>query len=88
MLFWGTVRTTFLVGEREIPLSKMRQVIGQRLSESKREAPHFYVTGEFDPEQAVQRLIFIYSLPVLLQLKVRHSSLPLCQRILYHLRGL
>lgn len=41
---------------REIPLSKTRQLIGQRLSESKRAAPHFYVTGEFDLEQAVQRL--------------------------------
>lgn len=43
-------------GVREIPLSKTRRVIGQRLSESKREAPHFYVTGEFDLEQALQRL--------------------------------
>lgn len=43
-------------GIREIPLSKTRQVIGQRLSESKREAPHFYVTGEFDLEHALQRL--------------------------------
>lgn len=40
----------------EISLSKTRQLIGQRLSESKRAAPHFYVTAEFDLEQAVQRL--------------------------------
>lgn len=45
-----------MMGGQEIPLSKTRRMIGQRLSESKREAPHFYVTGEFDLEQAVQQL--------------------------------
>jgi len=43
-------------GVHAIPLSRMRQIIGKRLSESKREAPHFYVTGEFDLEQALKRL--------------------------------
>ncbi len=43
-------------GEREVTLSRMRQLIGQRLGDSKREAPHFYVTGEFDLEAALARL--------------------------------
>ena len=43
-------------GGREIPLSRVRQLIGQRLGDSKREAPHFYVTGEFDLEAALARL--------------------------------
>jgi pyruvate dehydrogenase E2 component (dihydrolipoamide acetyltransferase) len=40
----------------EVPLSRVRQVIGQRLGASMREAPHFYVTGEFDLEAALNRL--------------------------------
>ncbi|MCL4858393.1 MAG: 2-oxo acid dehydrogenase subunit E2 [Caldilineaceae bacterium] len=43
-------------GGQAIPLSRIRQVIGKRLGESKREAPHFYVTGEFDLEAALGRL--------------------------------
>lgn len=43
-------------GAREISLSRVRQVIGERLGASKRAAPHFYVTGEFDLESAVSRL--------------------------------
>lgn len=43
-------------GVREIALSRARQVIGRRLGESMREAPHFYVTGEFDLEAAVAGL--------------------------------
>lgn len=43
-------------GARVVPLSRMRQMIGKRLSESKREAPHFYVTGEFDLESALKQL--------------------------------
>jgi pyruvate dehydrogenase E2 component (dihydrolipoamide acetyltransferase) len=41
---------------REVPLSRIRQLIGRRLGESKREAPHFYVTGQFDLEAALARL--------------------------------
>jgi pyruvate dehydrogenase E2 component (dihydrolipoamide acetyltransferase) len=37
-------------------LSRIRQIIGKRMVESKREAPHFYVTGEFDLETALKRL--------------------------------
>jgi pyruvate dehydrogenase E2 component (dihydrolipoamide acetyltransferase) len=41
---------------RVVPLSRMRQTIGRRLSESMREAPHFYVTGEFIFDAAISRL--------------------------------
>ncbi|MEO8611802.1 MAG: dihydrolipoamide acetyltransferase family protein [Chloroflexota bacterium] len=45
------------VGEgQEIALSRMRQSIGQRLSKSMQDAPHFYVTGEFDLEDALKQL--------------------------------
>jgi pyruvate dehydrogenase E2 component (dihydrolipoamide acetyltransferase) len=40
----------------EVPLSRVRELIGKRLGASKREAPHFYVTGEFDLEAALERL--------------------------------
>lgn len=43
-------------GATAIPLSRIRQIIGKRMVESKREAPHFYVTGEFDLETALKRL--------------------------------
>ncbi len=44
------------VGVQEVALSRTRQVIGRRLGASKRDAPHFYVTGEFDLETALLRL--------------------------------
>lgn len=40
-------------GSRE-ELSKMRKTIAQRMSQSKREVPHFYVTVEVDMEEAVR----------------------------------
>jgi len=43
-------------GAQEIPLSRVRTLIGERLSKSMREAPHFYVTGEFDLEAALNTL--------------------------------
>lgn len=43
-------------GATAIPLSRIRQIIGKRMVESKREAPHFYVAGEFDLEAALKRL--------------------------------
>lgn len=43
-------------GAREIQLSRARKTIGERLGKSKRDAPHFYVSGEFDVEAAIQRL--------------------------------
>jgi pyruvate dehydrogenase E2 component (dihydrolipoamide acetyltransferase) len=43
-------------GVQEISLSRMRQTIGQRLSQSMQDAPHFYVSGEFDLEDALARL--------------------------------
>jgi len=43
-------------GAREIILSRARTVIGERLGKSKRDAPHFYVSGEFSVEAAIQAL--------------------------------
>lgn len=43
-------------GAREIPRSRARKAIGDRLGKSKRDAPHFYVSGEFDIEAAIARL--------------------------------
>lgn len=43
-------------GAREIPVTRMRQAIGRQMVESVRQAPHFYVGGEFDLEAIVQRL--------------------------------
>lgn len=37
----------------EVPLSRMRQAIARRLSESKQTAPHFYVTKAIDMTEAV-----------------------------------
>jgi len=45
-----------LAGIQEVSLSRMRQAIGHRLSKSMQDAPHFYVTGEFDLEDALIRL--------------------------------
>ncbi len=41
-------------GVTEVPMSRMRQIIAKRLSQSMQEAPHFYVTGEFDLEPAMK----------------------------------
>lgn len=43
-------------GVREIPLSRARRIIGERLGKSMREAPHFYVSGEFDVDAAMRAL--------------------------------
>ncbi len=43
-------------GAREIAISRARRTMGERLGKHKREAPHFYVTGEFDVEAAMARL--------------------------------
>lgn len=34
--------------DTELPLTRLRQIIGRRMSESKQAAPHFYVTTEVD----------------------------------------
>lgn len=47
-------------GVTVVPLSRTRQIIGKRLGESMREAPHFYVTGEFVFDDA---LALLKSLP-------------------------
>lgn len=43
-------------GVDEITQSRMRQTIGRRLAASMQDAPHFYVSGEFDLEPALSRL--------------------------------
>ena len=50
------VETSAPDGAQEVALSRVRQIIGRRLGASKRDAPHFYVTGEFDLESALVRL--------------------------------
>ena len=41
---------------RIVPLSRTRQIIGERLGRSVRKAPHFYVSGEFDLGVAIRYL--------------------------------
>ncbi|MEW6273112.1 MAG: dihydrolipoamide acetyltransferase family protein, partial [Thermodesulfobacteriota bacterium] len=41
-------------GVRRVPLSRMRASIGKRMSESMREAPHFYLTTVVDMDEAVR----------------------------------
>ncbi|HEY8517159.1 MAG TPA: 2-oxo acid dehydrogenase subunit E2 [Candidatus Binatia bacterium] len=41
-------------GVRRVPLSRMRASIGKRMSESAREAPHFYLTTVVDMDEAVR----------------------------------
>jgi pyruvate dehydrogenase E2 component (dihydrolipoamide acetyltransferase) len=43
-------------GVHATSLSRIRQTIARRMAESKQNAPHFYVSGEFDMEQALRRL--------------------------------
>jgi pyruvate dehydrogenase E2 component (dihydrolipoamide acetyltransferase) len=38
----------------QMPLSRMRQVIAQRMAESKRTAPHFYISMDIDMTEAVR----------------------------------
>lgn len=40
-------------GAEEIPLTKLRQAIGRRMTESKTTVPHFYVTSEVDMQAAL-----------------------------------
>lgn len=48
-------------GGVEVPLSRSRQVAAQRLTRSMQEAPHFYVNGEFDVEDALKKLTTLNS---------------------------
>ncbi len=38
----------------DLPMSRMRQTIARRMSQSKREAPHYYLTAETDMTEAVR----------------------------------
>ena len=41
-------------GDQEVSLNKLRQITAQRTAQSKREAPHFYVTLEVDVERILE----------------------------------
>ena len=41
-------------GDQEVSLNKLRQITAQRTAQSKREAPHFYVTLEVDVERIIE----------------------------------
>ncbi len=45
--------STFKVSHTDIPLTQMRKVIARRLSESKFNAPHFYLTMEINMDNAM-----------------------------------
>jgi pyruvate dehydrogenase E2 component (dihydrolipoamide acetyltransferase) len=46
---------TFIRESRIIPLPKLRAAIGRRMAESKQQAPHFYVTHEYDMAALTER---------------------------------
>jgi pyruvate dehydrogenase E2 component (dihydrolipoamide acetyltransferase) len=48
--------TPLPAGAREIPLTRMRQAIARQLTQSMQQAPHFYVSGEFDVENIMLAL--------------------------------
>jgi pyruvate dehydrogenase E2 component (dihydrolipoamide acetyltransferase) len=39
--------------DREVPLTRLRAMLGRRMQESKQQAPHFYVTREYDVTKLV-----------------------------------
>lgn len=39
--------------DQRVPLSRLRAAIGRRMSQSRQEAPHFYVTHEYDMERVM-----------------------------------
>jgi len=49
--------TTAAPGAREVPLTRIRQTIARRMTESKQQAPHFYITVSIamDPALALRR---------------------------------
>jgi len=51
-----TVKTSVLVTDsyEDIPLNNMRKVIAKRLTESKNNAPHFYLTMKIDMDNAIE----------------------------------
>ena len=55
IIVWGTNPVYTQVNLMTL-ISRARKTIGERLGKSKRDAPHFYVSGEFDVEAAMQRL--------------------------------
>jgi pyruvate dehydrogenase E2 component (dihydrolipoamide acetyltransferase) len=57
-------KTASIPGEKKLTMSKLRQAIGRRMTESKQQIPHFYVTRLFKVERLLDlRKQFNASLP-------------------------
>lgn len=65
-------------GVRRVPLSKMRASIAKRMSESKREAPHFYLTTVVDMDEAVRLRAQLKSLGIEPSVTYNHMVLKAC----------
>ncbi|MBY0278473.1 2-oxo acid dehydrogenase subunit E2 [Candidatus Binatia bacterium] len=71
-------------GIRRVPLTKMRASIAKRMSDSKREAPHFYLTTVVDMDEAVRLRAQLKSLGVEPAVTYNHMVLKACADALAH----
>ena len=65
-------------GTRRVPLSKMRASIAKRMTESKREAPHFYLTTVVDMDEAARLRAQLKTLEVQPSVTYNHMVLKAC----------
>lgn len=65
-------------GVRRVPLSRMRASIAKRMSDSKREAPHFYLTTVVDMDEAVRLRAQLKALGVEPAVTYNHMILKAC----------
>lgn len=65
-------------GVRRVALSKMRASIAKRMTESKREAPHFYLTAVVDMDDAVRLRAQLKALEVEPAVTYNHMVLKAC----------
>jgi len=65
-------------GVRRVPLSKMRASIAKRMTDSKREAPHFYLTTVVDMDDAVRLRAPLKALEVEPSVTYNHMVLKAC----------
>jgi pyruvate dehydrogenase E2 component (dihydrolipoamide acetyltransferase) len=65
-------------GVRRVALSKMRASIAKRMTESKREAPHFYLTTVVDMDEAVRLRAQLKALEVEPSVTYNHMVLKAC----------
>jgi len=65
-------------GVRRVPLSKMRASIAKRMTDSKREAPHFYLTTVVDMDDAVRLRAQLKALEVEPSVTYNHMVLKAC----------